>query len=324
MKVFYLAAAAAGKPGMPTFQEDDLRLLRDLGYDLRSLIWHGREYRELVRGVRSADVVLAWHIGRHSWLASWLGRPLACVVGGYEFANVPECNYGSMRSARTRWMTRRVWKRAGALLYVDLSLEDEATRAFGHPGRAFYVPTAYDMDFWTPDAAARENIAVTVCHAPTLDRIRLKGVDLFLEAAKANPSVEFHIAGELPPQLKASRLGPNVVADGWLEREGLRRLYRRAKVYCQFSLHEGLPNAVCEAMLCGCVPVGVRVNGIPTAIGYAGLLVDRDGRAISEGIRAALNRDDLRSKARDRIAQTFPPERRRKAVKEILETLISS
>ena len=324
MKVFFLAIASTGKPGMPSFQEDDVRLLRDLGHDVRILVWHGREYSELIRGARSADVVFGWHIGRHTWLASWLGRPLACVVGGYEFANLPECDYGSMRSARTRWMTKRVWKRANALLYVDPSLEDEATKAFGHPGHAFYVPTGYDTEFWTPDAAERENIAVTVCHAPTQERILLKGVDLFFAAAKANPEIEFHIAGELPPQLKTSQFGSNVVADGWLDREGLRRLYRRARVYCQFSLHEGLPNAVCEAMLCGCVPVGTRTNGIPNAIDDAGFLVERDVISINEGIRGALNRDDLRGRARDHITRTFPVERRKRELKEILEKLVAS
>ena len=324
MKVCFLALASAGKTGMPTFQEEDLRLLRELGHDVRSVVWHNREYRELIQGVRSANVVFGWHIGRHTWLASWLGRPLVCVIGGYEFANLPECSYGNMLSIRTRSMTRRVWRRADALLYVDPSLEEEASRAFGHPGRAFYVPTGYDTNFWTPDAGTRDDIAVTVCHAPTPERIRLKGVDLFLEAAKANPTIEFHIVGELPPQMDAKRLGSNVVADGWLERDGLRRLYRRAKVYCQFSFHEGLPNAVCEAMLCGCVPVGTRTNGIPTAIDDAGFFVERDLASINDGIRAALDRDDLRERARDHIVRTFPLERRRGELKEILEKVVAS
>jgi glycosyltransferase involved in cell wall biosynthesis len=220
-----------------------------------------------------------------------------------------------------RFVTKWVWKRADALLYVDPSLESEATQAFGNPGRAEYVPTGYDAAFWTPGAAPKEDLAVTVGHAPTRDRWALKGIDLFLQVANANPAIEFHIVGELPLGTRTDRLGANVVADGWLDRESLRDLYRRAKVYCQFSLHEGLPNAVCEAMLCGCVPVGTRVNGIPTAIGDAGFVVDRSVPAIGDALRTALTDASLGTRARERIVRTFPIERRRDRLKEILETL---
>ncbi|HII40166.1 MAG TPA: glycosyltransferase family 4 protein [Thermoplasmata archaeon] len=319
-----LMGAERGTGKLASFQQVDLELLQELGYEVRPLLWYGRPLGQLFRGARWADVVFCWSISDHALASSLVARRLACVVGGYEFANLPECHYGSMLTTRMRWLTKWVWKRADALLYVDPSLEEEATRAFGSPGRAFYVPTGYDSTFWTPGDAPRQNIAVTVCHAPTPERIRLKGVDLFLEAARANPEFEFHVVGELPPGMRGQDLGPNVVADGWLERDDLRDLYRRAKVYCQFSLHEGLPNAVCEAMLCGCVPVGTRSYGIPTAMDDAGFLVERDVGAISEGIRAAMEREDLRGRARDHIVRTFPVERRRRELKEILERLVSA
>jgi len=52
--------------------------------------------------------------------------------------------------------------------------------------------------------------------------------------------------------------------------EELIKYYQKAKVY-QLSEYEGLPNALCEAMLCECVPAGTRYCGIPTAIGDTGM-----------------------------------------------------
>lgn len=325
MRILFVAPSLVTTPGQPRrlapFQEADLELLRGLGHEVRALLWSGRPVLRLLQGARWADVVYCWNISDHAFVATFAARRLACVVGGYEFANLPAYRYGNLISRRMRFVTRWVWRRADALLYVDPSLEEEATRAFGDPGRAEYVPTGYDSSFWTPGSAPREDLVVTVGHAPTRERLALKGIDLFLQVAAANPDVQFHVVGELPPGTDPARLGSNVSADGWMGREDLRDLYRRAKAYCQFSVHEGLPNAVCEAMLCGCVPAGTRVNGIPTAIGDAGFLVERDVAAIGEALHRAMADPTLGARARDRIVRTFPLDRRRRRLQEILESL---
>ncbi len=316
-----IVAGPGEKPRLASFHQTDLDLLRSLGHDVRPLLWHGRPVLRLLRDARWADAVLTWNISDYSFVATLTGRPLACIVGGFEFANFPDLRYGNMISRRMRFITKWVWKRADALLYVDPSLEDEATRAFGSPGRAHVIPTGYDSSFWTPGERERQAVAVTVCHAETAQRLILKGVDLYLEVAKANRDIEFHVVGKLPPGTRPESFGDNVVADGWLGAEPLRDLYRRAKVYCQFSLHEGLPNAVCEAMLCGCVPIGTRVNGIPTAVGDAGFLVDRDVSAIGRSLREAIAEPSLGMRARERIVRMFPVERRRDALQGVLEEL---
>ena len=53
---------------------------------------------------------------------------------------------------------------------------------------------------------------------------------------------------------------------GTIERARLLEYYRRAKVYCQPSRREGLPGALCEAMLCGCYPVVTGTGGMPEAV----------------------------------------------------------
>ena len=63
----------------------------------------------------------------------------------------------------------------------------------------------------------------------------------------------------------------NVKFTGFVPDEELIKYYQKAKVYCQLSRYEGLLNALCEAMLCACVPVGTRYCGIPPAIGDTGM-----------------------------------------------------
>jgi len=313
--------AGTGRVRLPPFQQVDVELLSSLGHPVRTLLWKGRPFRDLWREARWADLVYCWNISDHAFVSSFVAERLACVVGGYDFADVPQCDYGNMRRWHTRLMAKHVWRKSDALLYVDPSLMDEASAAFGHPGRAHYVPTGYDAGFWTPGSGPRGDAILTVANAPVAQRIPLKGLDLFLEVADRNRDFEFQIVGEMPPGFRERSKRPNVTFYGFLEAESLRDMYRRAKVYCQLSLHEGLPNAVCEAMLCGCVPVGTAVNGIPNAIGDAGYIVDRDPLKVAEAIERAASDTALRMRARERIATRFPLERRKKALSDILQSL---
>ncbi len=311
------ASGASGR--MASFQLADLELLTQLGFEVEALGWKGRPIGALIRGARRADIVYCWSISDHAFVASLVARRLACVVGGYEFAAVPECNYGNMLRWRQRFFTRRVWRKADALLYVDPSLMDEATAAFGSPGRGRYLPTGYDSDYWTPSGGDRKRAVLTVGVAPSIDTLRVKGIDLLLEAAQQMPDVEFHLAGELPGNCP---VGSNVFVHGWLEREALRGLYRTSAVYAQLSCHEGLPNALCEAMLCECVPLGTAVNGIPRAIGDAGFLVERRVESVVDGIHQALASPRFGSRARDRIVQEFPLSRRAEGLRAVLEEIV--
>jgi glycosyltransferase involved in cell wall biosynthesis len=53
-------------------------------------------------------------------------------------------------------------------------------------------------------------------------------------------------------------------------------------VYAQFSITEGLPNVVCEAMLAGCIPVGSNVGGIPELIETTGILINERSPEIAK------------------------------------------
>src|SRR5439155_22019439 len=107
-----------------------------------------------------------------------------------------------------------------------------------------------------------------------------------------------------------------------LEPQALREQYRRARVYGQASLYEGLPSALGEAMTCGRVPVGARVAGIPELMGDTGVYVpQRDPDATAAGIREAYE-SDLGGATRRRIEERFSRERRKLALIDTVQRLV--
>lgn len=79
-------------------------------------------------------------------------------------------------------------------------------------------------------------------------------------------------------------------------------------------------------MLCGCIPVGTIVGGIPTAIGGTGYLVPyNDQDALVEALSNAL--DDSPRKgddARNRIMAEFTVQKRERELGRIVEELSKS
>ena len=81
-----------------------------------------------------------------------------------------------------------------------------------------------------------------------------------------------------------------------------------------------IPNSVCEAMLCGCLPIGSRVFGIPDIIGNTGILFDteKDLDQIKDYIM--LDTGEKESKfARNRIISKFDISRRTEKIKENID-----
>ena len=163
----------------------------------------------------------------------------------------------------------------------------------------------------------------------TRANLEIKGQRAFVEAARELPDVEFVLAGpwkdDAIEELRVLAT-PNVRFTGWLERDELDRLFRRAAVYVQPSHHEGFGLAVAEAMLAGCVPVVTAAAALPEVVGDAGVQVPSDKPAdVANGIRRALEAGpDASARARERILGEFPVDMRRRGLYEAIEELWSS
>lgn len=116
-----------------------------------------------------------------------------------------------------------------------------------------------------------------------------------------------------------------------LPQSELVRYYRLASVFVMPSLHDGLPNALLEAMACGCPIVASAVGGIPDAIahGEQGTLVPAgSAEALSDAIADLLSRParaaELGQRARLRAVSEFGLSAERARDLELLQRLVTT
>lgn len=282
----------------------------------------------IFKSQRQCDVYFCWFAGWHSLFAilpNYRRVPVIVIVGGYDAANVPEIEYGAFRNIKERVAARYVLRHATRICVVDGSLKEDVMRNAGVDGKKILtIPTGYDPDHFKP-GMAKERLVITV-GGVTKAVARRKGYEFFIQAASAFPDVKFAIVGKFGDgyidELK-SKAPSNVIFTGFVSDSELLDWYQRAKVYCQLSRYEGLPNALCEAMLCGCVPVGTKHNGIPTAMADTGFYADYgDVKGTVDAIEKALDAPPERGeRARDSISSRFRTEQRERALTELIETL---
>ncbi len=279
--------------------------------------------------VRS-DVVVAWWASWHSFWPVTLGwllrKPSLLIVGGYDTANMPEIGYGFQQGGARRWLSRWVMRRATRLITNSRYSQEEIERNIGFPpSRVGVIHHGVPDPYGELPGGEREPLALSVGYV-THDNLEIKGQRAFVEAAEHAPEVVFVLAGPWKDNAIEGlrrRAARNVRFTGWLEREDLDALFRRAAVYVQPSHHEGFGVAVAEAMLAGCVPVVTAAGALPEVVGDAGIHVSSDDPLeVAKAVRQALSLGPAaRAHARDRVLTEFPVDARRRRLWEAVESL---
>ncbi len=310
-----------------SFISNDLESLRKK-YDVTATHAHG--FPALIRYFRalpSTDLTFSWFASVHSSLLVFLARlmriPSVIVIGGADVAQEREFNYGVWNSWWRSRIVRYGITHASMVLCVDDFLKNEAKRLANYDGdNLSTLPTGFDAQFFSP-AGQKEGTILTVGACPDLSRIKKKGIDILLAAAQRMPDTKFVIVGVTESVAKQFDAPVNVEIHPLVSKQELLGFYRRSKVYCQPSRHEGLPSALCEAMLCECVPVGSRVAGIPNAVGETGFLVERENvEQTVKSLHAALKASPEQGrKARARIVELFSATRRAEALSTVIDQL---
>lgn len=275
-----------------------------------------------------ADLVFSWFASLHSLGpvlgASLFRKPSIVAVGGYDTANEPEIGYGHMSHPWKRYVVRSICDSATALVANSHAARDEVMRNTRTKTPIHVIYHGFDMPAiaWNSE---REPIVLTIGNISRGNMSR-KGHEVFVRAAAYVPEARFILVGRFVDdgieRLRA--IAPhNVEFPGFLSDRDLGDMLSRASVYVQASMHEGFGCSLAEAMASGCVPVVSRRSALPEVAGPYGVYVERDDPLeLASSIRSALGRADVnRREVAEYVEQTFPLERRRVALLNLVTTV---
>ena len=245
------------------------------------LLWH----------LPSTSQYLCFFGGYHCILPVVFGKAFGkkCTIqaGGTDCINMPEIGYGNFRKKWLRMATVFSFKNCSLILPVAEALVSQHYNYDPRinpkqgllqliPGLKTpiqVIPNGFDTKFWKELGMerVRHSFISVATSTSTLARALVKGYDLIAQLAASNPEWSFTLVGDANYQATS----PNILVLGKERPEALVQLYNTHEFYLQLSSSEGFPNALGEAMACGCIPIGSAVGAIPEILGDTGLLLKR-------------------------------------------------
>lgn len=277
--------------------------------------------------------------GYHSLIPVIVGKILGVksviILGGFDCASFPEINYGNYRKKVLGWFTAKSIENADILSpvhqkmifykyeYENFTNKNQGYSAFTKKSKA-QVKVIYNgfyTDFFKDLNYQRKKNFVTIA-AYNRDAVYyLKGIDLLEKAALKFSNINFTVVGVSPDYINKKRPS-NLIFIPFVEQEKLRQILNEHYFYCQLSISEGFPNSLCEAMLCGCIPVVSNVCSMPDIIGNCGFMLnnrnENDFFEIIEKLLVIENPYKLSQESRKRVVENFSFEQRQKALLELL------
>jgi glycosyltransferase involved in cell wall biosynthesis len=295
----------------------------------------------LLKNIGSTHFIICQFVGYHTLLPVFIGKvfgkKIILIPGGIDCAKFPSINYGNYTKKWLGKITNYSYQNASIILPVhecmvlsdytyqteDLPQQGITVHCKGLTTPIKVIHNGYDATIFNIKPTQRiQHSFITI--ASNLDnkvRAKIKGVDLIIEVATLLPQCHFYMIGI---SSNINNLPKNVTLIPFVPNHELPALLSNYEFYLQLSMSEGFPNALSEAMLCGCIPIGSAVTSIPEIIGDTGFILGKkDPQFLKQTIENALqcNKEKLSAAARNRIIENYSLAKREKELLLVIDSL---
>lgn len=342
-RIFYIA------PKFSSFVKNDIKLLsNEYIIKVNILNWRNKilvpfnmlfQILYLLFNLKRIEIILISSGGYWSFIPSLMGKlfktKVFIILNGSDCASIPPLNYGNLRKSILKYCIKISYLNAERLLPVSSSLafikntyysdDQYSFQGFKHffpklNTKYTVVHNGLDYNFWKPIAEYKKEAGSFISVFSGDSQFILKGGDLIFEIAKKFPNCKFYLAGIENVQINKPE---NVELLGRLDKYELLRYYNLSEFYMQLSIFEGFGVALCEAMLCECIPIGSSVNIIPEIIADSGYILNkRNINELESLLNEALESKDkskLKRLVRQRIKTNYSNEKRLNKIVDIIE-----
>jgi len=278
--------------------------------------------------INECDAVYIWFADYHSFLPIFFCKVFRkksfLILGGYDVAYLPALNYGAQNNRIRKFSTIFSIKNASLILPVSRYVLENAK---------FMIPTAnfnvlyngYNSQIFFDNNNEKENLIITVGIINSEQRIKLKGIDLFVEAAKNLPMYKFVVIGiSNEMQQYFNNIPENLIFIDKVIHEELVSYYQKAKVYCQFSIVESFGLSVVEAMACGCIGVVSNNGALAEVIKNYGVIINSSSiDEVKNAINYAVSHSNqLRNKSSQFVLENYNIKIREEKLLSIINSYI--
>jgi glycosyltransferase involved in cell wall biosynthesis len=184
-------------------------------------------------------------------------------------------------------LRRLIFRKSVAVVANSPGLKEMSERADPYPVQV--IPNGVDTDFFSPienrDKEVHRPFAFLFVGRFQMQKNLFYLIDQMasLKRTVIGPFI-LHLVGDGPQRQELQSYAKNLgiaaclIWYGWVEKRGLREIYRSADCLVNPSLYEGMPNAILEAMACGLPIIASRVAGNDAVVRHeeTGWLFDLD------------------------------------------------
>jgi glycosyltransferase involved in cell wall biosynthesis len=304
-----------------------------------------KQFFFLVKNVPSSKAIICHFAGYSSFLPSLISKlfhkKCLIIVAGNDGSKFPDFKYGNYTKKLFGFVTGTSLRFASHILPVHESLYFQNYSYYdgGKPaqGYSFFFPKAknvpytpvyygYDSSVFTilPAVVRKRNTYLTIGNLSDPYSFIRKGYDLIIELAFKRPDCDFTLIGW--DGVSALTVPKNVVLLPYMPQNEIIEQFNLHQFYLQLSVMEGFPNALAESMLCGCIPIGSNVSGIPYIIQDSGFILrERNIHLLSNLIDEIKSKSEaelttLSQKARNRVAAEFTYQNRKEKIIQIINS----